>query len=828
MAAHFKKIIDGINKELTERFKYDDEEDKPESTLDLNFISKLVQSYHEELKKNLQRITNSAKLNKPKLDKLAGLSEKEKEKVKTKFYEKYRKKLLAELSKEYPEIRNILKLGDITASSFALSVGPMVTKKFESELKSRVKAGLTLRKINNGQIEKSVNRSFGYESASIVAAHFNSVGFNDAYFAGGFDKEKASEVNKKIEEEEKEEGREKEKPTSYQQSLLNSANNDPGNWIITSGGFSGKTLHEVYAYMHEGDLAAKKENSRLYQEIEIKKKQIQKADQILKNKEAYIINQVKAITGKTYTYDQIKKVYGNFPLALQALIIAQEKRITAITVVRDKYLRLSDTQAKTSLRLRSLQNKAVNWILNTHATILANPTAVTLKFGKALSQDQIKGNKAFTTMFKLYAKSFEVYAKESGLIAEALNQRKVLAEEDSREDTPFYTLTQFYVGRDGVQRQKEVTRYKAPRMNEGGGFAPSDTFGSDRVFKRGGKDPVEAEVSKKRREEDFGLGGRNSILKGLIQGMSPHDRVKFSKLQDALRNMPKRTTKEWIVDPLTGEQRLMRKGSKLGLMMDYDKHGKLVWKEIDIYAKARKSLGGSLARIKQKEIEKQKLNLFVAESMLEEGLSRDREVKGRVAFITDAKNAGRTVAKGDVKGRKALEAKEADELRRQFDEDDVKDSSNYAFEFEEKRASYSEKIANAKTKEALNKAEAKIYENMSKGFHIVDPVLQKQMIDVSQIEKFRQDGDLLPEFYTGPTITLDTMKTMREYGSPASIKAVEKFHEAQLKYYSEGGKGRTATSYHKESEYELLDYQLPIATQIAIRRMELNNSGVKN
>jgi hypothetical protein len=478
--------------------------------------------------------------------------------------------------------------------------------------------------------------------------------------------------------------------------------------------------------------------------------------------------------------------------------------------------------------LRSLQNKAMNWILNTHATILANPTAVTSKFGKSLSQDQIKGNKAFTTMFKMYAKSFDTYARESGLIADALNQRKVLAEEDSREDTPFYTLTQFYVGRDGVQRKKEVIRYKAPRMNEGGGFAPSDTFGGERVYKKGGKNPVEAEVSKKRREEDFGLGGRNSILKGLIQGMSPHDRVKFSKLQDTLRNMPKRTTKEWIVDPLTGEQRLMRKGSKLGLMMDYDRNGKLVWKEIDIYAKARKSLGGSLARIKQKEIEKQKLNLFVAESMLEEGLSRDREVKGRVAFITDAKEAGRTVAKGDIKGRKALEAKEADELRRQFDEDDVKDSSNYAFEFEEKRASYSEKIAKAKTHEALNKAENKIYENMSKGFHVVDPVLQRQMIDVSQIEKFRQDGDLLPEFYTGPTVTLDIIKTMREYGSPQSIKAIEKFQQAQLKYYSEGGKGTTATSYRSETEYELLDYQLPIATQIQIRRMELNNSGTKS
>jgi hypothetical protein len=61
MADNFKKIIDGIKKELTAEFKYDDEDDDPKSLLDLDFVSGLVQQYHAELRKNLLAITNSLK-----------------------------------------------------------------------------------------------------------------------------------------------------------------------------------------------------------------------------------------------------------------------------------------------------------------------------------------------------------------------------------------------------------------------------------------------------------------------------------------------------------------------------------------------------------------------------------------------------------------------------------------------------------------------------------------------------------------------------------------------------------------------------------------------
>lgn len=429
---------------------------------------------------------------------------------------------------------------------------------------------------------------------------------------------------------------------------------------------------------------------------------------------------------------------------------------------------------------------------------------------------------------------FKSYSKDAGMLDHAYNAKGIYHEEMRRDDNPFYTLTEFYIGRDGVKRRKETTRYKMPRKNEGEGFTSADTDtspknlegkdkpgmqGTGRVYTKDRTKVADEAVSKRRREHDYGLGGPNSMLRGLAEGMSVHDKVRYQKLQDVLKNLPKRTTKEWVINPMTGEQQMMRKGSKLGLMLVYDKHNKLVWKEFDVYGKARKAVGGSLERMRQKATDKQRILLSVAESMISDSSSKDKTVKE-----ADAVNLGQVDTEGKVSADDATDKKM---------EEDGRGAGDYSSQFTKKRQKYSEKIKAAMSKEQLEKTEMKIYEDMGKAGHVVDPSMRKQIIMVGQIENFMEGSDASPNFYTGPMVNKNTVMAMREYGSPASLKAIEQFQEAQLAHYSEGGKGMRESNYRHESEdrylteYELLDSQLPIKTQIDLRKMELKTLVLK-
>ena len=831
MADHFKKIIDGIKKELTAEFKYDDEDDDPKSLLDLDFISGLVQQYHAELRKNLLAITNSLKskkYTKPKID--ANDSNKDKEKAKLKFYEGYQSDLIEELGKHYPELKKIIKTGNPTEASFSIAVESVAKcPKFENRLSENVKTGLELRGINKGVIEKAVNERFGYESVSIVSAHFNSVGFKNAYDAGDFKALKRAEVeNRAVEEKRQRESMGEGGGAAFESALTKMVNNDPGNWVITSGAFSGRTLANVHNLIGGSDKHTRQIYKNFEADLANKKETIEKSEVLLQNTENRLITEAKRITGRTYTYAALSGMYASLPASLQKLIDKQEEKIKDIAELSFSYQHSVKNQQETKLRLASVGEKATNWILNTHATILANPNAFSRTFGRASPLNKTGLNNALVAMFKSYA-------KDSYLLFDALDAKGIYREEVAREDDPFYTLTQFYIGRDGVKRRKETTRYKMPRKHEGEGFTSADTDtspknlegkdkpgmqGTGRVYTKDGTKVADEAVSKKRREHDYGLGGPNSMLRGLAEGMSVHDKVRYEKLQDVLKNLPKRTTKEWVINPMTGEQQMMRKGSKLGLMLVYDKHNKLVWKEFDVYGKARKAVGGSLERMRQKATDKQRILLSVAESMISDSSSKDKTVKE-----ADAVNLGQVNTEGKVSVDDATDKKM---------EEDGRGAGDYSSQFTKKRQKYSEKIKEAISYKQLEKTEMKIYEDMGKAGHVVDPSIRKQIIMVGQIENFMEGSDANPNFYTGPMVNKNTVMAMREYGSPASLKAIEQFQEAQLAHYSEGGKGMRESNYRHESEdrylteYELLDSQLPIKTQIDLRKLELRNSGVKD
>jgi len=825
MANHFKKLIANIDKALTAEFKYDQDDDEAEPRLDLDFIDGLVSKYHDELRKNLKAITNTVKGQKHKeLSYAPNASEKDKVKAKLKFYETYQEKLIKELVREYPELEGIIKTGNPSESSFSIKAlsGAKCPKVEENYFSRKVQNGLRIRAQNHQSIEKAINERFGRETVSIVSAHMDSVGFNDAYKAGRFEAIQKKEVDARMEEERRERRNESE---NYDSALTKMVGGDPGNWVITSGAFSGKTLSQVHNLIGGSDKQTKQIYKNFEANLEGKKVAIEKKEVLLQNTENRLITEAKKITGKTYTYADLVGMYAKLPAPLQNLIDTQEEKIKEVAELSFAYQHVFKNQQAIKLRLASLGEKATNWILNTHATILANPNAFSRTFGKASPLNKTGLNNALVAMFK-------AYAKDSYLLFDALDAKGIYREEVTREDDPFYTLTQFYIGRDGVKRRKETTRYKMPRKYEGEGFTSSDTDTSPknlegkekpgmqatgRIYTKDGTKVSDEEVRKKRKEKDYGL---DAMLRGLGEGMSVHDRVKLNKLQDVLKNLPKRTTKEWVIDPLTGEQRLMRKGSNLGLMLVYDKHRKLVWKEFDVYGKARKAVGGSLERLKQKEIDKQRILLFAAESMISDSMGKDRTVKE-----ADAVNLGQVDTDRKVT---------TDEVLDKNIQYDGSEAGDYSSQFTKKRQKYSEKIKQANSKEQLNITEMKIYEDMGKAGHIVDPSIRKQIIIVGQIENFMEGSSDTPNFYTGPMVNRETILAMREYGSPASIKAIEQFHEAQLKHYSEGGRGMAESNYRHENEdrylteYELLDSQLPIKTQIDLRKMELRNSGAKD
>lgn len=826
MARHFEKLIADIDKVLTAEFKYDQDDDEAEPRLDLDFIDGLVSKYHDELRKNLKAITNTVKGQKhDELSYAPNASEKDKVKAKLEFYETYQKKLIKELVRQYPELEGIINTSKPSESSFSIKAisGAECPKVKESYFSGKVINGLRIRAQNHQSIEKAINERFGRETVSIVSAHMDSVGFKDAYKTGKFEAIQKKEVDARMAEERREREDEGEK---YDSALTKMAGGNPGNWVITSGMFSGKTLAEVGSMMEGGDEEGRRLNNKLLSNLEDKKNAIEASETILQNEEKAIIAQAKNLTGRTYTYAQLSGMYNTLPPVMQTLIDKQEKRIKHIAILSTRYQSASIRLNADSKRIRGIGDKATNWILNTYATIVANPNAFARRFGKALPANKTGLNNALVAMFKSYAKS-------SDLIKKAYQAKGVLAEEERREESNFfYTLTEFYIGRDGVKRSRPVTRYNAPKKMEGEGFTSEDTSkepknlseqdkpgrnASGRVYKKDGTKVSDEEVRKKRKEKDYGL---DNMLRGLGEGMSVHDRVKLNKLQDVLKNLPKRTTKEWVIDPLTGEQRLMRKGSNLGLMLVYDKHRKLVWKEFDVYGKARKAVGGSLERLKQKEIDKQRILLFAAESMIADSIGKDRTVKE-----ADAVNLGQV-----DNDRKVI----TDEVMDKNVQYDGSEAGDYSSQFTKKRQKYSEKIKEATSYKQLEKTEMKIYEDMGKAGHIVDPSIRKQIIIVGQIENFMEGSSDTPNFYTGPMVNRETILAMREYGSPASLKAIEQFHEAQLKHYSEGGRGMAESNYFHESEnrysteYELLDSQLPIKTQLDLKRMELRNSGVKD
>jgi|LakMenEpi03Aug12_release.lakeMendotaPanAssembly.Ray.scaffolds.fasta_scaffold127520_1 hypothetical protein len=849
MADNFKRLKDKINKALQAYFDgSDDEEDDAvllnETSLGfsrrerklgdksvLNIVTTLITEYQNKLRKDLTNITTKYKYFRPNIKKLPkNATPEERAKAKVDFYASYRKKLLDELYLQYPEIRSKIKEGKPTENSFSLpGVSKNLKTYLESYLSSDVQRELKLRGIRLP--------SLGQEEVLIACNHFGSIGFRNASETQfkSFDLEEHSSVVSSTSPKDPEEEKSLNLGLSF-------SNNDPGNWRITSGAFSGKTIKQVEAYMNRESLDS------LWDKLQVVGKAVTASSAQIEQLKNEVVDKYNKSVKKSKTYDKIaasKRIRSS----LSSLIAEIKRKELQLQRFDKRRIDISLKIKTESSRINPIATRAMNWILDTHQAILANPDIFQSTFNKVLSHKQ-KG------LSKVFAAVFNAYAEKTNLVETALAMQGLLAKDEERETNPYYTTNQFYVDRGGITRQKEITRYNRPRKNEGGGSSSLDAYSdntfdpelnpkdqagmyaSKRIYNKNKTRTVDKEDSQRRRDEDFGLTGRFSMLKGLVHGMSVEDKVKFNKLKDVLRTLPKKTTKEWIVDPLTGEQRLMRKGSKMGLMMTYNKHGKLVWREFDVYGKARKSLGGSLEHLRQKEIDKQKILLHAAESMLEQDQLKDSKATGNIALLGEAEEQGIHVAKNKVKGISLVD-KNNEELQKEIEKWAMRSDEDYGRVLEQTRTSYTDIIKKAKTHKRLDAVESKIYEHMGKNFRIDDPELRKQVLIVNQIEKFRQDGDLLPDFYTGPTITLDIMKTMREYGSPASIKAIKEFHEAQREHYSEGGRGRQETGFFHPTEtdangnkrflteYEAVDYRLPVATQIAIRKMELNNAGTK-
>lgn len=814
--------------------------------LNLNFISKLTSTYHAEVEKGIKKIASTVKAK--------YFTTKKEQKDKAKFYLAYQKELVKELTSQFPEIASMLTVQNPSEASFSIS--PQRSPKIPAilgMLSNDTREDLRKRNVPVSRIQKALEVEVGYPTASIVSSHLNSVAFKDAYDVGDFEWQDnlAREAKAKSKQASETSGSIKE----FNDALLNNSNNKPGNWVITSGMFSGKTLEEVHS-ISTGGLASelilnKNPIYAVIKEAKAKDEEIERFKQLLLIKvNAYVKGSRHAYDPKrpwntnklpVFTeFEDILPYIKFFPAALKQKINSLKK---AEADIHMKYGRLAagfkvDYDKKKQI-LDATQEKASRWLLNTYATIQAKPEAFKQTFGRAIPSNKTGLSNSFVAMFK-------AYDKQTDMIQNILKYKGILEEHDKRTDAFFFETTQRIITRGGVKKSRTVIKFRDPGKNSDEGFAPSDSdvttdsnlltnsndpkdkVGMDarkRIYNK--KRNIDPDVVKaqQNKEADYGIHGSNSMLRNMVIGMDPRDQVRFQKLTKALEELPRKTTKEWVVDPMTGESKLMRKGSRLGLMLTYDKNNQLVWREFDVFGKARKSLGGSLERLKNKAIDEQAIHMWVASSMMSDSLLRNKQSSG--GGITDLSAAAdennRVRASSPVKGLKSLDSQEQKAQQNNFGASPYTDSNNIVEEVEEARGMYSDKIFKAATHQQLDRTSSRIYEDIAKRSGVVAGPKdhRKDALFVDQIQNFNSAYGLQPEGYSGPMVTTDQVKVMMQYGTPASRKAIDDFGDRQASYYA-GPKSNSG----RQAELRNIDYMLPIQTQVSIRRMQLNNSGI--
>lgn len=786
----------------------------------------LVAKYHSDLQRGLESITRAVKAKTHTQAKSTA-----------EFNKEYRTKLLSELYKAYPEIRSIMHEGRPTDKSFSI-VGTIKAgaKPLENHLDTIVQKGLKSQRITLPRVKET--------SVALVTSHFNSVGMQDAT------ESRLALVSAKQEEKLKPSVKTKESDATLK-SVMSLTNNQPGNWVITSGMFSGKKVNDLVDLLFdntpEGDaLALLKKKLRL-DELDITKAQVKLKDAKTAVKVSLDRvgwgNRAGDLEGLLANPHALKNLPANVIKGIKA-VLATEDRIG----VKSSAYEVAEAAYKVRYRpYHQLRMRAATWFLDKHVTLIANPKAFERTFGRTSASRNSGLSPAFVSMFK------HVFT-EGGLLKHALNVKGItLAQEEDRENDSFYQTLQYYTDRKGIAKKVIVTKYLDPRKNEGGGAAVSDQgekeseniwektsspgrgdpkntpgqYATGRIYNRDKTRMTDKEVSERRRQEDIGMVGRHSLMRGLRLGMNVHDRVRYDKLQEALDKMPRRTTKEWVTNPLTGEKKMMRKGSELGMMMAYDKHGKLVWREFDIYGGARRSLRGQLRHLTEKEVERQGIKGYGEDKEVE--MINDKLTGGPVDLTKMEKRGVGKDGKG--KGRTGAQAEQAEENEKIL-QDGGKDPVITGREMLDKRDAYANMIKNAKTEDHLKEVERRIYNSMNKKKEGTEEhAIRENKLAREQLDKFREGSDLLPDFYgdTAPLLSMQDWRKMYSGTLKESNAVIENFVSEQTAYYSnKQGPGQAVTLENKfRSEYHSVDYQLPIATQIAVRKMEFRNSGNK-
>ena len=843
----FKMLIRNIELKLNADYfikdKFFDDEDYEDNNgnrskgiyrLNLNFITKFTSTYHAKVEDGIKKIADKVKAK--------YFTREKKEKDKAKFYLAYQTELVKELKSQFPEIASMLTIQNPNETSFSIS--PKRNPKIPSIynlLSQTTRDKLGERGVPVSQIQKALEVEVGYITASIASSHFDSVAFHDAYEVGHFEWQDnlAREAKEKARQEDKTSGSE----SKFMEALLNNSNNQPGKWVITSGMFSGKTLKEVHD-ISMGDLTSNlildKDNVyAVMKEATAKDEEVQKFKKLLLVK----INKYVGWEGSQHKlpffneFEDMLPYIKYFSADLKRKINSLKK---AEADIYTKYGKLAEKfkleYDKKKAVFDTTQEKASRWLLNTYATIQANPEAFKRAFGRALPSNKTGLSDSFVAMFK-------AYDKETSMVEDILKYKGLLTDHDDRTEALFLKITQWFTTRSGVQRSRTVGRLKIIKNNDEG-FAPNDVTTDSKLTTDSSnpKDKVGMDAGKRiytkkrnidpdvvkaqeRKEEDYGIRGRNSMLRNLVLGMDPRDQVRFNRLSKALSELPRRTTKEFVVDPFTGESKLMRKGSRLGLMLTYNKHGKLVWREFDVFSKSRKYLGGSLERLKNKAIKEQGILMSAASSMMSDSLMRNKQSSG--GGITDLLSAGdehnRVRAGANVKGLKPQESEEQKAQQNTYGAAPYTETNNLVEEVQDTQIMYSDKIFKAATHKKLDRISNSVYEDIARRSSATPSLkgFSEDSVFVDQVQNFNFVHGLQPAGYSGPMVTTEQVKVMMDYGSPASRKAIDDFQTKQANYYE--GPNSNAT---RRLELGHIDYMLPIQTQISIRRMQLNNSGI--
>ena len=623
--------------------------------------------------------------------------------------------------------------------------------------------------------------------------------------------------------------------------ILSLFGNNPMNWTLASGPFKGKTLSHVYDLVEKDSERYRK----IIEDIDHYERSIrsasgpliEKAQSVYDRKRKSLKDKFSKISLNWLENPTYEKELEALHKEFDALSEKEKQGIQRITRnVGKNVFNYYATRKRELQEILREKKRAATWILNTHATLMTNPMQLGSHFQSKGGKSHIGGmTRAFRLVFKKATESVDMVGAAEEYLGLADRRLKAIlhhATEMARPHAEFmgpmpsgpfrtiaqdidigdldltYIRTRYY--KDSMGRPREVTSaYRRTRMpREGEGFAVSDA-GKRRVYKPRRRD-FDAEQARNNLMEQYGLSGRDSMLRKALSSMDPNTRNKYQRILDKMDKIPRKGAVPMVVQRRDGSVRYA-----------YDKGQ---------YREAMRYLSGEARRIRESVDKASGITFYGAISFVQNYLENKAVRFGNIEDVIKAREAGIHVPKSkNIRGEK-LKASQ-DEHVSYFSKISEYETSGKEF--------ISGLISSARTHEELQDIHAYVMQQVASNSKLSlvfnknskkGPELHKMMNQAIQLAELMPfiDKENFPGEYKGPEFPKSTFQELTQRASMGEYpqEEIKSFHEQQAAYMS-----RTASTDYdpdKEKNPEAYRYRysyLPINTQVMLRKAELDNSG---